>query len=219
MELSAVILARAVASVESYDLNPFGKLYYPDLARKLVERYGFQKFPQLAEDFDETKGVTFANGRFNGVVIDQLMIFTFGTALDTRTTTSDSKSLLTEAFQWLRKDLGIDYSPTAIRGWLYASQLTFHSKARLTSLHPALEKLCSSLTDSVRGYTEEVPPYETTILAFDYDQLRRKHPVGRFSIQRRDNVPFSDNKYFSDAPLETEVHIRLLEELESALLV
>ncbi len=218
MELSAIILARAIASVESFDLNPFGKLYYPDLARKLVERYGFQKFPQLAEDFDETKGVTFATGRFNGIVIDQLMIFAFGIALDTRTTTSDSKTLLTEAFQWLRKDLGIEYPPTAVKRWLYASQLTFHSSAKLASLHPALEKFCSSLTDSVQGYAEDAPPYEPTIISFDHDQLLRKHPLGRFSIQRRDNVPFSDNKYFSDAPLETEVHIRLLTELESALM-
>jgi hypothetical protein len=51
----------------------------------------------------------------------------------------------------------------------------------------------------------------------DYDQLERKHALGRFSIQRRDNTPFSENKYFSDAPLPTDVHIRLLEEFETAI--
>jgi len=56
--------------------------------------------------------------------------------------------------------------------------------------------------------------YDLSILSIDYDQLTRKHPLGRFSIQRRDNTPFSENKYFSDAPLPTDVHLRLLEQFE-----
>ena len=59
--------------------------------------------------------------------------------------------------------------------------------------------------------------YDLAVLSIDYDQLTRKHPLGRFSIQRRDNTPFSENKYFSDAPLPTDVHIQLLEQFEKDL--
>jgi hypothetical protein len=57
--------------------------------------------------------------------------------------------------------------------------------------------------------------YELTNFTIDFDQLARKHPLGRFSIQRRDNTPFSENKYYSDAPLPTELHIKLLEQFEA----
>ena len=53
MKLSAVILARVLAYVESFDLNPRGKVYYPDIVRALAERYNFQKFPQALEEFNE----------------------------------------------------------------------------------------------------------------------------------------------------------------------
>jgi len=61
--------------------------------------------------------------------------------------------------------------------------------------------------------------YELVTIMVDYDQLERKHALGRFSIQRRDNTPFSENKYFSDAPLPTDVHLRLLEEFKTAISV
>ena len=62
MQLAAVILARALLFVESFDLNPRGKAYYPDIVQGLVEKCGFQKFPQKLEDFDETKGVDSSAG-------------------------------------------------------------------------------------------------------------------------------------------------------------
>jgi len=33
----------------------------------------------------------------------------------------------------------------------------------------------------------------------DYEQLTRKHALGPFTIQRRENTRFSENKYFSAA--------------------
>jgi hypothetical protein len=59
--------------------------------------------------------------------------------------------------------------------------------------------------------------YQLTFISVDHDPLTRKHPIGRFSIQRRDNVPFSEDKYFSDAPLPTDIHLKLLERLEADL--
>jgi hypothetical protein len=41
---------------------------------------------------------------------------------------------------------------------------------------------------------------------------------GYFSIERRAEVPFRDNKYFSSAPLPTQDHVAILQEIEKALL-
>jgi hypothetical protein len=214
MEITSILLARAMAWVEPTDLNPRGAMFYPELTKALVARYNFQKFPQKLEDFDESKGVTFGAGRLGDTVIEQLVIYTYGIVLDTRISTQESKRLLEEAFEWGRKELGLVYKPAMVRRWQYASNVTFRSTVQMTGVNSAVGKLAASVAKGVAETTGENRKYDLAILSIDYDQLTRKHPLGRFSIQRRDNTPFSENKYFSDAPLPTDVHLRLLEQFE-----
>lgn len=214
MELLSVLLARAMAWVEPAELNPRAAVSYPDLAQALVARYSFQKSPQTLEDFNEAKGVTFAAGRIGDSAIDQVVLYTYGIVLDTRSSTQESKRLLEEAMQWGSKELGLVYKPSMINRWQYASHLTFRSNVPLSAGHSAFQRLAGNLTRAISENTGEGLEYEPIFLAFDYDQLLRKHPLGRFSIQRRENTPFSENKYFSDAPLPTDTHIALLEQFE-----
>jgi hypothetical protein len=214
MELASIVLARAVAWVEPIELNPRAAAFYPDLVKALVARYNFQKFPQKLEDFDESKGVTFGVGRLGNTAIEQLVIYTYGILLDTRISTQESKRLLEEAFEWGREDLGLVYKPDMIKRWHYLSQVTFRSTAPMTGTNSAVAKLAAGVAKGVADTVGESLKYDLAILSVDYDQLARKHPLGRFSIQRRDNTPFSENKYFSDAPLPTDAHLRLLEQFE-----
>jgi len=212
MKLSAIHLARAMAFVEPIDLNPVGKAFYPDLVKALVLRYGFLKFPQKPEEFDEVKGVVFSTGKFEETTIEQLTIYTYGFLVDTRVSTQESKRLLEEAMEWASKSLGLTYN--AVRRWQYASQVTFYSEIDLTSVHPAMQRLADNVSKIVTENTRENLKYELTAFAIDYDSLSRKHPMGRFSIQRRENTPFSEHKYFSDAPLPTDEHIKLIGQFE-----
>ena len=215
MELLSVFLARAMAWIEPIELNPRGSVFYPDLTKALVARYDFQKFPTKLEDFDEAKGITFGAGRLGDTVIEQLVIYTYGIVLDTRISTGESKRLLEDAFQWGAKELGLTYKAGAVRRWQYASSVIFRSDVPLTDVHPGFHNLADSITKSVETLMGERLKYELTTFTIDFDQLARKHPLGRFSIQRRDNTPFSENKYYSDAPLPTELHIKLLEQFEA----
>jgi hypothetical protein len=217
MENRAILLARALAWIEPAELNPTGKSFYPDLARALVARYNFQKFPQKLEEFDEAKGVTFGTGKIGNSTIEQVVIYTYGIQLDTRSSTQESKRLLEEAFEWGAKELGLTYKPSMIKRWQYASQVIFSTKVGLTDASLAVRKLATSLKEHIGQLIGESHEYELMALMVDYDQLSRKHPLGRFSIQRRDNTPFSENKYFSDAPLPTDVHLKLLEQFEADL--
>lgn len=217
MELTSVLLARASAWVEPGDLNPRGAVFYPDLVKTLVARYNFQKFPEKLEDFDESKGVSFGVGRLGGTVIDQLVIYTYGVMLDTRVSTQESRRLLEEAFEWGRREHAFAYKPDMVKRWQYASQVTFRSTAPMTGANSAVGKLAAAVAKGVVDVTGEHLKYDLTFLTIDYDQLTRKHPLGRFSIQRRDNTPFSENKYFSEAPLPTDLHIQLLERFEKDL--
>lgn len=214
MKLASILLARAVAWVEPIDLNPKGEAYYPDLVKAIAARYSFQKYPQQLEDFDETKGVVFGSGKIGDCVIEQLVIYTYGILVDTRISTTESKRLLTEGLQWVAKELGLEFKPTMITRWQFASHVTFYSDAPFTAMSPALRRLSDGVSSAVEKITNEKLKYELLSLFVDFDQLSRKHPLGRFSIQRRENTPFSENKYFSDAPLPTDVHLGILEQFE-----
>lgn len=218
MQISAIHLARATALVEAMDLNPRGTVPYPLIVEQLIQRYGFQVFPHKPEEFDETKGVKFASGFWDGIVIEQLVIYTYGILIDTRKDTVESRRLLQEALTWASTEFGLHYRPQMIKRWNYASSLVFETSANMTALHPALEAACETLTEGVQEYTSEHLPFEITAIVADFDQLKRKHSLGKFSIQRRENTPFSENRYYSEAPIPTKQHIQLLEAFESALL-
>ncbi|MGB7229926.1 MAG: hypothetical protein WBD26_19465, partial [Candidatus Acidiferrales bacterium] len=115
------------------------------------------------------------------------------------------------------KELGLVYEPSMIKRWQYASQVTFYSDVGLATNCRAFRNLAENVKKSVREITGEDLNHELTGVLVDYDQLERKHPLGRFSIQRRDNTPFSEDKYFSDAPLTTDAHLKILEQFEADL--
>jgi hypothetical protein len=213
MELAAILLAKTLAFVESADMNPHGSVFFPDLVKALVARYNFQTIPKTREETEKGKGTTFALGRFGNTVIEELTFFPFGITLSTRVSTTESRRLLDDAFLWGQKEFGLIVKNAR---WQYESQVTFHSKVPLTSMNPAAQIIAEVLARNAKAVTGDELKYELTAVQWEFDQLKRKYSLGRFSIQRRDNTPFSDNKYFSDAPLETEVHLKALEEFEAA---
>ena len=216
MQLSAVLLARALVFVESFDLNPRGKAYYPDIVRGIVEKCGFQKFPQRLEDFDEDKGVEFVGGRWGDVTIEMLTIYSNGLRVDTRVSTAESERIIGEALLWGVLTFGLVYDPKMITRRGYVSNLTFHTDVPILGKNnsPA-SMLAERARESLVNITGDTTPWQPTILTLNSDQFPRKPLHAPFTIQRRANTAFSDNKYFSEAPLPTDVHVSLLEKFEA----
>ncbi len=215
MELSAVILARVLAYVESFDLNPQGKLYFPDVVKALVERYNFQKFPQTLEEFDESKGVEFYEGRAGNKVIQKFVIWNTLLVLETRSSTADSKQILDEMLTWGVEKFGLNYKSDMIKHFAYISNLSFYSDVPLLSVNPALTSLATKTSQALSEIWQEPIHYEAVNFQLGHDPTVRKYGVAPFSITRRAEAKFSENKYFSEAPLPTDIHIRLLEQYEA----
>ncbi len=218
MKLSAILLARALGFIETSDLNPRGKIFYPDVVRQIVERYQFQKFPQQFQDFDEQKGIEFLSGKIGDEVVERLVIYNTGILIDTRSSTNTSKALLEGALSWAKSTFGLNYQPEMIRRFGYVSQITFYSEVSLNELNPALQKLADRLTSVVSEIHGEKVQYQTSSLTIHHDPLTRKNPIAGLTIFPRVDTPFSRNKYFSEAPLPTDTHIALLEEFEGDVL-
>jgi hypothetical protein len=217
MKLGGILLARYFAFIETTDLNPRGKAYFPDLVNAAVERYGFAKFPQKIEDFDEKKGVSFEAGRAGDFTIHKVVIHDHAIYVDTSSSTADSERLLHEMLSWLSKDHGLTFEPEMLKRCTYVSQLTFYSEGLLEKLNPALSKLSDKLSSRVPEYFKQPLKFHPSSVISIYDPLSTKQTPAQFSIERRADTLFSEHKYFSGAPLPTEEHIALLEEFEADL--
>jgi hypothetical protein len=217
MEITAVMLARIVAFVEVQELNPKGKAYYPDIVAALVERFNFRVYPTKPEEFDESKGVQFADGKFGEGTIDRLQIFTHGIIVDTRVSTDVSEKLLRDTLVWANSKLGLHFEDRMIKRRGFGSQLTFESEMDLSQLNPVMRRISKSISSKLSGTMGQPATYEPTGILFNLDQSISKLTPGTFTIERRAEVPFSEKKYFSNAPLATQDHIDLLVDFETTL--
>jgi hypothetical protein len=218
MELATILLAKAIGYVEMLDLDPRGKLYYPKLVEAIVQRYQFQRFPTKPEEMDEGKGVEFNDGYWDGLAVEKLVIYTNGLQVDTRSSTHDSRRLVEEGLEWFRDQFDMVFERSMIRRWAFISALTFHSEMSLNSLHPALQALAPKLAKSSAIFTGQEMDYEVTSIQMTFDHEKIKHPIASFVLQRRSGTPFSENKYFSEAPMHTDEHIKALEEFEAQIM-
>ena len=81
MQLSSVIMARFFPLFKTYELNPNGQVFMPDVIAGLVRECKFVKFPQKPEDFVGDNGISFEIGKFKGQNIDKILIFDGGILL------------------------------------------------------------------------------------------------------------------------------------------
>lgn len=214
MRLASIVLARTLAYIEIYDLDPRGKVFSPDLIRGLAERYKFQKFPAKAEDFDISKGIVFEEGKIAGKVIQKFSIFDTLLVLETRSNTKDSKEIIEEILTWGAAKFGVNYSEGAIKRNAYVSGISFYSDVPVLAASALLNTLATKTSAAVSEIWQEPIHYETVGVAIGHDTESRKFPIAQFTITRRSATKFSENKYYSEAPLPTDLHLALLEEYE-----
>jgi hypothetical protein len=214
LQLSAVILARVLGYVEAIDLNPRGTIFFPEFVEELVKRYKFQKFPQTLEEFDESKGVEFHEGKTGDKIIQKFVIWNTLLVVETRSSTTDSKQILEEMLVWGVEKFKLYYKPGMLKRFAYVSDLTFYSDAPLLGVTPALRRLSGRTSEVVSEIWQEPVRYDPMILTVGHDPSTRKYAIAPFTIQRRAEARFSENKYFSEAPLPTDVHLELLEQYE-----
>lgn len=215
MEIAAIVLARTLYFVESVELNPKGRVFFPELVAALVERCGFQKFPQTIQEFDETKGVEFSDGRWGDTVVETMKLYNTGLQVDTRVSTAESERILTEALEWASDEFGVIYSPKMLSRKAYVSDLIFRTDVPILRGYSAVTNLCERSFAAFSEITHDKYPWQPTILTLQSETIPRKPLNAAFTIQRRVEAAFSENKYFSEAPLPTETHIRLLEQFEA----
>lgn len=215
MELVSVQRARSIWLFDTYDLNPHGKDLGAALIDWLKSTYHFTKSPSSVNDLDDTKALCYLGGQFEakqGPISVELRIYNDGIVGDTRSGTDDTDSFLSGLLVSTAKEFGLPYKPEIIRKKLYVSEMTVRTPMSLATVNPKLVDFAQKLA----RLTEAKAPLQLTSIGFWQDILPNPS-ASTFRFERKWGAEFSDDRYFTRAPLQTSIHLELLQELEIAL--
>jgi hypothetical protein len=163
------------------------------------------------------------NGRsvtIEGLIVQNFVNLATTISVITRTSTDDSDAVLADLAKWVASNFDMDASSVLPTNYLSQAEVILDSSISEGGFS-FLNKLATRLTDLLKGYGfSACPPFETTALFLYYDTTKITVPPTlalNFSIDRRAGAAFSENKYFSQAPLKTNDHRAMIEELERLL--
>ncbi|MGH9615059.1 MAG: hypothetical protein ACRD4P_18505 [Bryobacteraceae bacterium] len=191
------------------ELNPSGKDLFTHLFPSLIDDYKFKTYPTPGQDFKD--GMKFTGGEFvkeDGTVIAlNVTVYNNGISADTFSSTKDSEDFLKEVLDELPQ-LGFAFDEEMIRRKDYNSQLTIKCSGRLEYLNPKLLEFANRLSSASDGIK-----FDTSAIELWPDQTILNKPVN-FSFQRKSGDPSNGDRYWSQAGVPTDIHLKLLEELE-----
>jgi hypothetical protein len=98
----------------------------------------------------------------------------------------------------------------------FVSQIIFYSDVPLLSVNPILDVIGKRISKEVSNNLKLPYEFQPGGVSLGIDPEEQRIPVPAFSIERREGVAFSENKYFSAAPVSTDTHLALIEEFERA---
>jgi len=214
MKLLSINLARSIWLGNLLDFNPKGKSLYPVIPA-LINLYKFKKFPSQTDIPDPNEGIKFEEGEFKNsegnVIGINFNIYTDGLVVDTRSSTQDSDTFLSEVLMRLSEDFNLPGNENIIKRKIYLSQLNITTDNSLDLINPRLKELSKYLSDNLSYH------FETGGIHIWPDQTTTSKPAP-FTFERVLNIPFAEKRYFSSAPLPTDKHLELLNKLEKIFL-
>jgi hypothetical protein len=222
MKLLSVKLARSIWLVNIMDLNPRG-LNFCDLIASIVNKYKFQKNQTKPEELigKDIIEIKFSGGSFrkdtkHNIAVD-LTIFNDGLVADTRSSTINSDAFLNDLLNYVSKEFGLTPYMEVLRSKIYVSEVWVQTDKLLNTLNPQLDIFAKRITSLIGGDSRPPINYETSGIIFWTDPVVTNTPTP-FRFERVIDRPFAENRYYSAAPLQTDVHLKMLDELESILL-
>jgi hypothetical protein len=135
--------------------------------------------------------------------------------IDTRSSTENSEKVLNDILALAHEVFGAAIKPLRQS---FMSQFIFRSDMRLATLNPVVPKIATVLSERASADLKHPFSYEPTAILLNVDTSQTKTAPAMFTIERRAEIPFAENTYFSSAPLRTAEHIEIVKEFEASLL-
>jgi hypothetical protein len=217
MRVLNVVSASSTWLFDIADLNPKGKSIFPEILEWLKDTYGFKTAPETAESIETKDGLQFKKGVYQAreeVFVDvELTIYNDGVLAKSSSSTDDTDNFLENVISSAVTGFSLTFDPSMIRRKLYLSELNIKLEQPLPNLNPRLVNFASMLTKA----SGSPNPFELGGISFWSDVTHAVYKTPPFTLERRLNAPFGENRFYTKAPLGTEQHISMLKELEGIL--
>jgi hypothetical protein len=217
MKVLYIRLARAIWLVDSRELNPHGIDIFP-VVEAIKNRYSFQSYPTKPEEMNEfdPKGIVFMNGSFAAGTgqrhtIVKATIYGDGIVVDSALSTDFCESVLADALGFLSDQFGFTYRPNMVHKKLHVSEMIVQTDKDLLRLFDPLNTVWKKLHE-LTGM-----PFQPLGFGFGIDPEAPGAKRVAFTFEREVGKPFSQGRYFSSAPLQTDRHENMLQQLEGLL--
>lgn len=191
--------------------SAFGQSVHALSLRKLIDTFKIGDGPKSIADVDLGAGIVLQNGLFNGqAVIDQLKIQKAGLLVQCKETTALSDAIIDATIE-MGSEIGLKFSQEVGRAYFSALivELDLEFSARFSILEPIMKTLNSSLREQFHGLVDEYEGFGVHLWA-NKNTDRPQY----FRLEKKVHG-LADNHFFSTAPLSTEQHIEVLEQIES----
>jgi len=194
------------------------ELFITDLVEELRRRYRFFEAPCKADEIDPEKGLRFALGRFEGATIDSLEVFNSALVVRGPAATEILDRFLEDISNWATETLHVTIAPSQPVARAYNSTLEVSASFDLLRWHKRLDAFREMLGEMVSRQGFDVAPYEAIGMAM-HTEKERAVPLqpAKFTLERRVGHHYGENIFFSEAPVATADHKKLLDSLETLL--
>jgi len=215
VKILSVVAARSIWLINLNELNPKGLKLYPSAITALRDKYQFLVYTTKVEDADPGKGIKFQGGSFStndGEINTDLTIYNDGFVCTNQSSTIHTDAFLEDVLTWSSEKLGLTYDPKMIRKRSYLSELTVQTSRHFSEVSDKIKQFSQKLSSQVSSTQGEGIDLELAGLTFSNDLSSGVRYFFRF--ERKENASFSEERYYSTAPVGTEDHIELLNEFE-----
>jgi hypothetical protein len=213
MKLLNVTLARSIWLFPTEELNPHGLDIAPVLWA-IKERYRFQRFPQKPEEIYAPKdGVRFGDGTFKmesePIAIKEFTIHGDGVVVETLRSTEASDAFISDMLAFVTQQYRLTFDAAMLRSKIYINDMIVSTEFNFDTISKRLTQFGAILSEKI-GLT-----FKLGSLRFSTEP-RSGRPV-QFVFERRAGANFDDKRYWSEAPLTTQDHLAMLDQLEKIL--
>jgi hypothetical protein len=202
----------------------FDSLSIYELVDSIQSRYSFRVVPnpeQLTQA--QTPLLSFSYGAINtpdkSIIIERLIVTyvdnrSTAFAVFTKSNTDDSEWVVNDLVAWMAERYGLDR--TVISPDYPNSQLEVVLEGSIDGITDKLAGLGKEIADLLRRYGHTTPDFQLSGFSMHVDSsLAELVPVPTsFSIEHRIGASYQENRYFSQAPLHTRDHEKILRRLE-----
>jgi hypothetical protein len=186
-----------------------------EMTRAIQARYGFLEAPTKLADYNYDTGVTYLVGRFDRKFIKRFQIYRLGLLCEVEASTDVCDAFLDDIIGWLERDFTqVGREKPLTRG--YQSNLEVSSEINLGDAFAEIDTVGRMLQETIKLYSPESPQFELSSIRMQTAPSADPKIIvpSAFVFERRADKLFSDNVYFSSAPLTTPDHLKTLDQLE-----